>query len=377
MEYKLSLLEIKLVTGKTVHLIDYTLLVFTSAITQNLIAIAFQKAEKETEIYKTPYTSKTREAVKGPPTPAHSPQPRGADPARPSGAAPRPSSSRELHPPSHLPSGHRRDLEPRSKRLLSPVLPPRGLLASPVPAGRDCSRRRPAAGLPPPEHGAARRCQSRGCGRANGRRGAGGTGGGAAGAAAGRVPPATGHAAPSGLALAAARPVLSGPAPPRCKSPPGDPPLSARLAAAPLSGDDVASARHPHPGAPPAPGRSCRRDGASPGGGRRGPPHNPRGRALAGVGGGDIAAPAAAGTFRVRPRPSPARRARARPPPPRPQRRRRAPPVPPASPAVPPDAGCPAPQLPRAHLTRRAAPRLPARTRAARDGLRRGGYREL
>lgn len=55
MEYKLFLLEIKLVTGKPVHLIDYTLLVFTSAITQNLTAIAFQKAEKETEVHELQY----------------------------------------------------------------------------------------------------------------------------------------------------------------------------------------------------------------------------------------------------------------------------------------------------------------------------------
>lgn len=98
---------------------------------------------------------------------------------------------------------------------------------------------------------------------------------------------AAGHAAPSGLA-AGSRP--SRPVPPRFKSPPGDPPLPAQLPAAPLSGDDVASARRPHPGAPPRQGGAAAATALPPlprpprQGGGGSPHHPPSPRKLPGAG---------------------------------------------------------------------------------------------
>lgn len=56
------------------------------------------------------------------------------------------------------------DFKPCSKRLLGLLFPPRELVTSPVRAGRGCSRGRAAAGLPPPDLGAARRCRGEAAG---------------------------------------------------------------------------------------------------------------------------------------------------------------------------------------------------------------------
>lgn len=216
------------------------------------------------------------------------------------------------------------DGEPRSRRLHSQFLPPQGPFP---PGGTAALRHRRRAGP------------------------------------AGRVLPAAGHAAPSGLALAAARP-----SPPRFKSPLRDPPP-------PAPSPEMMWPRLVTP-TPGHPGRRCRRGGSPPAGaGGRSPGARP-------VSGS--AAAAAAGTFRVRPRPSPARwRRRPRPPVHTPTPTHRGPPAAPAH-----GAGAPGP----AALTcGPAAPRRSGRsrisspaalrthTRVARDGtgLPRGDCREL
>lgn len=192
-----------------------------------------------------------------PPTPVHSPQPRGADPPLPSGAAPRPSSSRKLHPLSLLgtagswspaPSGSSHPSYPRGGYSL-PQFPPGGTAAA---AAQQPGSRRRTTGPPAGARAGVAGERTGGEGRAE-------------------EPRARRRDASCLPRVTQPRPgwrwqppVLSGPVPPRFKSPPGNPPLPAQLPAAPLSGDDVASARHPHPGAAPRQGGAAAATALSP-----------------------------------------------------------------------------------------------------------------